>query len=84
MTMSTSRYQLDAQAARAAGAVQRGAELRLPCPAHDSSPETLALRQGRVGPIWHCHAGCHPCHVPTLSYGRKWCTGELSRAACLC
>ena len=63
MTMSTSRYQLDAQAARAAGAVQRGAELRLPCPAHDSSPETLALRQGRGGPIWHCHAGCHPADV---------------------
>ena len=63
MTTSTSRYQLDAQAARAAGAVQRGAELRLPCPAHDSSPETLALRQGRVGPIWHCHAGCHPADV---------------------
>ena len=63
MTTSTSRYQLDEQAARAAGAIQRGAELRLPCPVHDRSPETLALRQGRVGPIWHCHAGCDPADV---------------------
>ena len=63
MTTSTSRYDLDVHAARAAGAVQRGAELRLPCPVHDSSPETLALRQGRVGPIWHCHAGCDPADV---------------------
>ena len=61
--MSISRYQLDDQAARAAGAVQRGAELRLPCPVHDSSPETLALRQGHIGPIWHCHAGCDPADV---------------------
>ena len=61
--MSTPRYQLDDQAARAAGAVQRGAELRLRCPVHDSSPETLALRQGRLGPVWHCHAGCDPADV---------------------
>ena len=53
-----SPYALDERAARAAGAVRRGEELRLPCPVHDSSPETLALRQGRVGPLWHCHAGC--------------------------
>ena len=53
-----SPYALDERAARAAGAVRRGEELRLPCPVHDSSPETLALREGRVGPLWHCHAGC--------------------------
>ena len=31
--------------------------------ADDSSPETLALRQGRFGPIWYCHAGCDPADV---------------------
>ena len=56
--MRRSPYQLDERAARAAGAVQRGEELRLACPVHDSSPETLALREGRLGPLWHCHAGC--------------------------
>ena len=61
--MRNSRYLLDERAARAAGAVQRGAELRLPCPVHDSSPETLALREGRLGPLWHCHAGCDPVDV---------------------
>ena len=61
--MRHSPYQLDQSAALAAGAVKRGNELRLPCPVHDSSPETLALREGRVGPIWHCHAGCEPREV---------------------
>ncbi len=61
--MRRSPYQLDERAARAAGAVQRGEELRLACPVHDSSPETLALRQGRLGPLWHCHAGCESREV---------------------
>ena len=61
--MRPSPYQLDERAARAAGAVQRGAELRLPCPVHDSSPETLAIRQGHRAPLWHCHAGCDPVAV---------------------
>ena len=61
--MRPSRYELDERAARAAGAVQRGAELRLPCPVHDSSPETLAIRQGHRAPLWHCHAGCDPLDV---------------------
>ena len=61
--MRDSPYTLDERAARAAGAVVRGAELRLPCPAHDSSPETLAIRQGDRAPVWHCHAGCHPVAV---------------------
>ena len=56
--MRRSPYELDERAARAAGAVRRGEELRLPCPVHHSSPETLALREGRIGPLWHCHAGC--------------------------
>jgi len=58
-----SPYTLDERAARAAGAVVRGAELRLPCPVHDSSPETLAIRQGDRAPLWHCHAGCEPVAV---------------------
>jgi len=58
-----SPYRLDERAARAAGAVVRGAELRLPCPVHDSSPETLAIRQGDRAPLWHCHAGCDPVDV---------------------
>ena len=41
----------------------RGAELRMPCPVHDSSPETLAIRQGDRAPVWHCHAGCDPVAV---------------------
>ena len=53
-------YELDEAAARRAGAVPRGAELRMPCPVHDSSPETLALRRGRTAAVWHCHAGCEP------------------------
>ena len=53
-------YELDEAAALRAGAVRQGAELRMPCPAHDSSPETLALRRGRTAPVWHCHAGCDP------------------------
>ena len=61
--MHDSPYTLDERAARAAGAVVRGAELRLPCPVHDSSPETLAIRQGDRAPVWHCHAGCNPVHV---------------------
>ena len=61
--MRNSPYELDQRAARAAGAVVRGAELRLPCPVHDSSPETLAIRQGRTAPLWHCHAGCDPVDV---------------------
>ena len=61
--MRDSPYTLDERAARAAGAVVRGAELRLPCPAHDSSPETLAIRQGDRAPLWHCHAGCDPVDV---------------------
>ncbi len=56
-------YELDAAAARAAGAVPCGGELRMPCPAHDSSPETLALRRGRTAAVWHCHAGCDPAAV---------------------
>ncbi len=63
MTMRGSPYILDERAARAAGAVKRGGELRLPCPAHDSSPETLAIRQGDRAPLWHCHAGCDPVDV---------------------
>ena len=61
--MRNSPYALDERAARAAGAVVRGAELRLPCPVHDSSPETLAIRQGDRAPLWHCHAGCDPVDV---------------------
>ncbi len=61
--MRGSPYTLDERAARAAGAVQRGSELRLPCPVHDSSPETLAIRQGDRAPLWHCHAGCDPVDV---------------------
>ena len=61
--MAGTVYELDATAARAAGAVQRGTELRMPCPVHDSSPETLALRRGRTAAIWHCHAGCDPTAV---------------------
>ena len=56
-------YELDEAAARRAGAVARGAELRMPCPAHKSSPETLALRRGRTAAVWHCHAGCDPAVV---------------------
>jgi len=58
-----SPYTLDERAARAAGAVLQGAELRMPCPVHDSSPETLAIRQGDRAPLWHCHAGCDPVAV---------------------
>jgi len=61
--LRTSPYELDERAARAAGAVAYGAELRLPCPVHDSSPETLAVRQGDRAPVWHCHAGCDPINV---------------------
>ena len=61
--MRNSPYTLDQRAAHAAGAVQRGAELRLPCPVHDSSAETLAIRQGDRAPLWHCHAGCDPVDV---------------------
>ena len=61
--MRDSPYSLDQHAARAAGAVVRGAELRLPCPVHDSSPETLAIRRGDRAPVWHCHAGCDPVDV---------------------
>ena len=61
--MRDSPYTLDERAARAAGAVVRGAELRMPCPVHDSSPETLAIRQGDRAPVWHCHAGCDPVAV---------------------
>ena len=61
--MRDSPYILDERMARAAGAVVRGAELRLPCPVHDSSPETLAIRQGDRAPLWHCHAGCDPVDV---------------------
>ena len=61
--MRDSPYTLDERAARAAGAVQRGDELRMPCPVHDSSPETLAIRQGDRAPLWHCHAGCDPVDV---------------------
>ena len=61
--MRDSPYRLDERAARAAGAVVRGTELRLPCPVHDSSPETLAIRQGDRAPLWHCHAGCDPVAV---------------------
>lgn len=58
--MPRSVYELDEAAARRAGAVPRGGELRMPCPVHDSSPETLALRRGRTAAVWHCHAGCDP------------------------
>ena len=58
--MRRTTYELDEAAARRAGAVPRGGELRMPCPAHDSSPETLALRRGRTAAVWHCHAGCEP------------------------
>ena len=61
--MRHSPYELDERAARAAGALVRGAELRLPCPVHDSSPETLAIRRGDTAPLWHCHAGCDPVDV---------------------
>ena len=61
--MRDSPYTIDERAARAAGAVHRGDELRLPCPVHDSSPETLAIRQGDRAPLWHCHAGCDPVDV---------------------
>ena len=61
--MRDSPYTLDERAARAAGAVQRGDELRMPCPVHDSSAETLAIRQGDRAPLWHCHAGCDPVDV---------------------
>lgn len=61
--MARTVYELDEAAARAAGAIQRGAELRMPCPVHDSSPETLALRHGRTAAVWHCHAGCNPVAV---------------------
>ena len=61
--MRDSPYTLDERAARAAGAVLHGAELRLPCPVHDSSPDTLAIRQGDRAPLWHCHAGCDPVAV---------------------
>ncbi len=57
------RYAIDEAAALRAGAVRQGAELRMPCPAHDSSPETLALRDGATAPVWHCHAGCDPAVV---------------------
>ena len=57
--MRRTTYELDEAAARRAGAVPRG-ELRMPCPVHDSSPETLALRRGRTAAVWHCHAGCAP------------------------
>ena len=43
--------------------MRHGDELRMPCPAHDSSPETLALRRGRTAAVWHCHAGCDPVVV---------------------
>ena len=61
--MRDSPYTLDERAARAAGAVAQGAELRMPCPVHNSSPETLAIRQGDRAPLWHCHAGCDPIAV---------------------
>ena len=57
--MCRATYELD-EAGLAAGAVPRGGELRTHCPAHDSSPETLALRRGRTAAVWHCHAGCDP------------------------
>ena len=58
--MGRTVYELDEAAARRAGAVPRGGELRMPCPVHDSSAETLALRRGRTAAVWHCHAGCDP------------------------
>ena len=58
--MGRTVYELDEAAALRAGAVRQGGELRMPCPAHDSSPETLALRRGRAAAVWHCHAGCDP------------------------
>lgn len=61
--MRHTSYELDEAAARAAGAVPCGRELRMPCPVHDSSPETLALRRGDTAPVWHCHAGCDPAAV---------------------
>ena len=61
--MGRTVYELDEAAARRAGAVPRGGELRMPCPAHDSSPETLALRRGRTAAVWHCHADCDPAVV---------------------
>lgn len=61
--MRRASYAIDEAAARAAGAVRQGGELRMPCPVHDSSPETLALRDGATAPVWHCHAGCDPAAV---------------------
>ena len=61
--MPAAPYELDEHAAVAAGAVRQGAELRMACPVHDSSPETLALRRGDAAPLWHCHAGCDPADV---------------------
>ena len=61
--MPRTTYELDEAAARRAGAVPQGGELRMPCPVHDSSPETLALRRGRTAAVWHCHAGCDPAAV---------------------
>ena len=56
--MQRTAYDIDEQAAFALGAVRQGRELRMACPVHDSSPETLALRRGKATALWHCHAGC--------------------------
>ncbi len=53
-------YDIDERRAKACGARRQGHELRMPCPVHDSSPDTLALGRGRDTAVWHCHAGCDP------------------------
>ena len=60
LAVGRTTYELDEAAARRAGAVRQGGELRMRCPVHDSSPGTLALRRGRKAAVWHCHAGCDP------------------------
>ena len=58
--MPPAAYDIDEHRAAACGARARGGELRMPCPVHDSSPDTLALRRGEDTALWHCHAGCDP------------------------
>ena len=61
--MLPAAYDLDEHRAIALGARRRSGELRMACPVHDSSPDTLALRRGEDTALWHCHAGCPPDDV---------------------
>lgn len=59
------RLHLDLHVARAQrGAVRSGKDVRLPCPVHGSSRDSLIVGHGETGkPIWHCYAGCNSAEV---------------------